>query len=465
MRRRSLLALVLAAVIFSLPLQARAQDAQPTGPVYIVQSGDSLWSIAERFGVTVNDLVNANHLADANAIKTGDALVIPGLEGVTGRLETRQVAFGENLLSLSRRYQVPEDLLTHLNHLTSPAEIYAGKDLIIPVPQENSPELAQRAALDKGQSLLELSILQGVNPWQVVGWNHLAGEWAALPDDVLHLPGDGTGPGALPTAVSSLVIDSLPFVQGRFSLLRVQTTSNMQLSGSLLGHSLNFFSLPEGGYVALQGVHALTQPGIYPLTLHGELDGGAGFGITQYVEVDSGNYAVDPDLEVDPATIDPAVTQPEDAQWTALAQPATPDRLWEGVFSAPVAKDFASCWPSQFGNRRSYNAGAFKGFHTGLDYCGSVGNPIYAPAAGVVVFAGPLTVRGNATMINHGWGVYTGYMHQSEIQVQVGQRVEAGQQIGLVGNTGRVTGPHLHFEVWVGGVQVNPRMWLETPYP
>jgi murein DD-endopeptidase MepM/ murein hydrolase activator NlpD len=83
----------------------------------------------------------------------------------------------------------------------------------------------------------------------------------------------------------------------------------------------------------------------------------------------------------------------------------------------------------------------------------------------VVVFAGPLTVRGNATYIDHGWGVYTGYLHQSQLLVQAGDRVETGQLIGMVGNTGRATGPHLHWEVWVGGVPVQPLDWTSQSYP
>ena len=68
-------------------------------------------------------------------------------------------------------------------------------------------------------------------------------------------------------------------------------------------------------------------------------------------------------------------------------------------------------------------------------------------------------------MIDHGWGVYTGYMHQSEILVEAGDFVEKGQLIGLVGGTGRVTGAHLHWEIWVGGVQVDPVEWLENSFP
>ena len=82
-----------------------------------------------------------------------------------------------------------------------------------------------------------------------------------------------------------------------------------------------------------------------------------------------------------------------------------------------------------------------------------------------MVFTGALTVRGNATVIDHGWGVYTAYAHQTEVHVSEGDWVETGQVIGLVGETGRVTGPHLHWEVIVGGVQVDPMYWLSQAYP
>ena len=69
------------------------------------------------------------------------------------------------------------------------------------------------------------------------------------------------------------------------------------------------------------------------------------------------------------------------------------------------------------------------------------------------------------TFIDHGWGVFTGYLHQSELLVSEGDWVEVGDEIGLVGYTGRVTGPHLHWEVWVGGVPVNPLEWTSTAFP
>jgi murein DD-endopeptidase MepM/ murein hydrolase activator NlpD len=215
----------------------------------------------------------------------------------------------------------------------------------------------------------------------------------------------------------------------------------------------------------------MAEPGFYPFTIKGTLTDGTSFAFAQKVGVRPEDYPYDQPLTVDPATIDPAITRPEDAQWAALAATATPERLWDGLFRlpSPLPQDYCletnECWTSRFGNRRSYNGSAYTFFHSGLDIAGGTGTQIFAPAAGIVVFAGPLTVRGNATMINHGWGVYTGYMHQSEIDVKVGDRVEAGDLIGLAGGTGRVEGPHLHWEVWVGGIQVDPLDWLRQSYP
>jgi len=118
-----------------------------------------------------------------------------------------------------------------------------------------------------------------------------------------------------------------------------------------------------------------------------------------------------------------------------------------------------------FGHRRSYNGSAYDFFHTGLDYCGTIGVDIYASAAGRVVLSEELIVLGNVTVIDHGWGVFSAYAHQSEVFVQVGDWVEKGQLIGLVGETGRVSGPHLHWEVIVGGVQVDPLQWLAREFP
>jgi murein DD-endopeptidase MepM/ murein hydrolase activator NlpD len=88
--------------------------------------------------------------------------------------------------------------------------------------------------------------------------------------------------------------------------------------------------------------------------------------------------------------------------------------------------------------------------------------PIYAPAAGTVVLAERLTVRGNAVVIDHGLGLFSGYWHQSQLAVVVGQEeVQAGDLIGFSGDTGLVTGPHLHWEMRLNGIAVEPLQWAQ----
>jgi len=125
-----------------------------------------------------------------------------------------------------------------------------------------------------------------------------------------------------------------------------------------------------------------------------------------------------------------------------------------------------SRWPvrgavnSEFGNRPSPWTEGSTEFHAGLDIRADRGTPVHAPAAGSVVHAGPATEYGIAVVIEHSHDVRTLYGHLSKVNVQPGQKVERGTIIGYTGNTGRSTGPHLHYEVLVKGQAVNPRAYL-----
>lgn len=104
--------------------------------------------------------------------------------------------------------------------------------------------------------------------------------------------------------------------------------------------------------------------------------------------------------------------------------------------------------------------------HNGLDIAGPVGTPVVAPADGTVIYATYDGGYGNVIVLDHGSGIKTRYAHLSAIKVRTGQRVTRGEQIGALGNTGRSTGPHLHYEVRVNGVPESPRKFiLETDEP
>ncbi len=183
--------------------------------------------------------------------------------------------------------------------------------------------------LSTGQSLLELAALQGVNPWTVVSVNGLEGSWAGLPGDGLVLPGDAVeGPGALPPGIQSASVEALPLVQGKTADIQVTALEDIVLSGELAGRELNFFAEEVGKLAALQGVFAKQELGVYPLTIKGHLADGTSFGFTQMVSVQDGGYPLE-SLSVDPATLDPEVTEPENAQWAALTSVVTPEKYWE----------------------------------------------------------------------------------------------------------------------------------------
>ncbi len=246
-------------------------------------------------------------------------------------------------------------------------------------------------------------------------------------------------------------------------MIKVATQNEITLSGSLDGRELSFFPLEGNIQVAIQGIHTMAEPGITTFRLNSTFANGEVYSLDQMIILREGNYGRDAPLAVKEEYVDPAVTEPENELVFGITAPVVAERYWSDIFTPP--SPYSDCVTSSFGGRRSYNNSDWIYFHTGIDFCGGTGVEIYAAAPGRVVFAGELKVRGNATILSHGWGVYTGYWHQSEIQVREGEMVEAGQVIGLVGNTGRSTGAHLHWEIWAGGVQVNPSDWLARTYP
>ncbi len=143
----------------------------------------------------------------------------------------------------------------------------------------------------------------------------------------------------------------------------------------------------------------------------------------------------------------------------SLARMDALEQVLDGIPQVmPADMDMIS---SGFGYRHDPFTGA-SAMHSGLDFRGPIGAPIHAAAAGRVSFVGVKSGYGNVVEISHGNGLLTRYAHMSRWQARVGQAVEAGDVIGAIGNTGRSTGPHLHFEVRINDRAVNPRPFLET---
>ncbi len=126
-------------------------------------------------------------------------------------------------------------------------------------------------------------------------------------------------------------------------------------------------------------------------------------------------------------------------------------RLW----SAPLVLPRTSRITSPYGGAREYN-GKVTSRHTGTDFAGAVGTPVVATARGVVAMVADFYLAGQAVYLDHGAGLVSGYFHLSQVGVAAGDTVSAGQRIGAVGRTGRVTGPHLHWIVRYGAISIDP---------
>ena len=150
-----------------------------------------------------------------------------------------------------------------------------------------------------------------------------------------------------------------------------------------------------------------------------------------------------------------AVAVEVDVQSLTTALYEQKDRL----ASIPTLKPTAGWFTSGFGERNSPFTGK-QLMHEGLDLANHVGSPIVSPAAGIVSYAGPKPGYGNLISIDQGYGIRTQYGHVSKIYVKMGDKIKRGQKIGAVGNTGRSTGPHVHYEVRVNGVPMDPFYYI-----
>ena len=131
---------------------------------------------------------------------------------------------------------------------------------------------------------------------------------------------------------------------------------------------------------------------------------------------------------------------------------------------------YEAAWPAFFplngylsggmGRRENPFTGAYTENHTGVDISAPFGTKLVAPADGTVLFAGYRAGYGNIVVLDHKFGISTRYGHLSRFEVQVGEHVSRGDVIGYVGTSGRTTGPHLHFEMWIFDRPVNPQKYI-----
>lgn len=246
--------------------------------------------------------------------------------------------------------------------------------------------------------------------------------------------------------------------EGRALAVRVETPRVGRAPASVEGRlgegtELRFGRLSDGGWLGLAPL-PVGESGPRELVLRLRLDPDSTVTLRRELRVrphsfPSTRLSVAPRYSSPPAEVMDRIEREREMIGQALSG-SVDEWLWDGRFTWPRPHRVTS----PFGQRRVFN-GELRSRHWGLDLAGPQGAPVRAAARGTVVLAHHLYYAGNTVFLDHGHGVFTGYSHLSAIDVGVGDTVESGQVVGEVGATGRVTGPHLHWTLRVGGVRLD----------
>jgi hypothetical protein len=253
-----------------------------------------------------------------------------------------------------------------------------------------------------------------------------------------------------------------PVLQGHTWLLRIRTNEPASVDARLGDRPLPIEAGNGYGW-AVVGFSPTADPVTVPVVVDGRDPAGNQSEVSAPVQVAPEQFPLDqvevPDTLA--ALLQSDIRTDEDRQLAPNYENVTQPRLWEGRFTMPVTGPIIT----EFGTLRSYNGGPVVGHHQGADIAAATGRNVVAPARGRVALVDEVKLRGKMVILDHGLGVFTTYAHLSAIDVQVGQLVERGQPFAKVGSTGLSTGPHLHWELWVGGANVNPLEWTARDMP
>jgi murein DD-endopeptidase MepM/ murein hydrolase activator NlpD len=371
--------------------------------LFVAGIGDSLSLLSAHSGFSVTDLAQRNRLTQSNVLLVGQQVRLP--QAYTPRISLHRVAPNDTLISISAQYGIAPYIVQQMNSLPCAECLIAGQLLRIPQTKADSN----------------------------------------LPYPLTHIDIDPPSP-----------------IAGEVVSIRIFTAAPLKkIEGKIDGEPLHFFYKGDGTYIAILGISALQKAETVPVVISSVTDSDAKTDLQARLSLTPHNYGFQ-NVFVSNGLLpllNPKINNAEQAHLAKIYSKYTNEQWWDGTFRSPAYGDITST----YGARRNFNGGILNTYHSGIDFRAFVGTPIQSAAAGKVVAIEQLDVRGLVVIIDHGRGVFTAYCHLSEALVKVGQMVSAGETIAKSGNTGRTEGPHLHWEVAVGGVQVNPITWLGQP--
>ncbi|MFQ5401338.1 MAG: LysM peptidoglycan-binding domain-containing M23 family metallopeptidase [Anaerolineae bacterium] len=366
------------------------------------------------------------------------------------RLLVHMVQPGDTWTALAWRYNLgPVELAQASRRMNRQRQPAAGTTLLLP---DKGEERFGRIERTYG-GLLELSLRYGLSPWALAVSNGVKHPFRPLLYRPVFIPGGSAPPRDLPIGFHTLELSQLPAHPGEGVAIRATTSPSLTVSVTL--DDIPLATLSQNGHlVGVAGTGAFFSSGAPELTV---IPAGGPLW-PQPWRFDDRDWDFEQiTLTGSAAAIDSASIAAEYERLSALWAQVETGPLWEGAFQFPITSYLEIS--SHYGARRSYNGGPYRSYHEGVDFSAYGGTAVTAAAAGRVVLAEQLYVRGNAVIIDHGVGVYTGYYHLSNLLVSQGQFVNGGDPIGAVGSTGLSTGNHLHWDLLVGGVWVDAAAW------
>lgn len=262
---------------------------------------------------------------------------------------------------------------------------------------------------------------------------------------------DGTAAPQLDAALTARAIEP-----GEVVRIDVSCRCSMrleQVKAQVFGREIAF--APSGqSWRGLAGIDLAIRPGPYTVKIEAAGTGLPALVATKTLRVTPKSFPTRR-LRVAPEFVEPSQTALEriarESERIEAVIQAMSARLWDGIVLQPVD----GIATSNFGSRSFFN-GQPRAPHGGIDFVAGIGTPVKAPSAGRVALADDLFFTGNTIIIDHGQGLYSLLAHLSQSGVKVGADVTSGEIVGLVGATGRVTGPHLHWSVRLNGARVDP---------
>lgn len=453
-----------------LPLPALAQTADPTPTpnpdeasdpiprVHTVAEGENLTYIANLYEITVEDLLALNGLPNADNLFVGQTLIVPGGEG-EAVATVYTLGGGDTLAQVAAVFNTTPSAILKTNRMINPNQPPAAGQTITIVSRTGSalPQTVTGTphVVAPGETLITIAAQYNVSAATLADANDLPYTPHIFTGQRLRIPGDAPYQ-YLSGEWQQVVIRPFPIIPGNTVSIYVENRLEGRPSGTFGSQALQFF--PQGdGFAALVGIDAFAEPGLFDLKLEGS--GSRPWRpFSQQVLVNPGNYG----LQQIPLDDNLVLRQQENELLMPIYLNNTEPRQWDGLFTSPVTPTIIT---APYGDARSYNGAPVTIYHSGVDFAGTIGTPIMAPANGTVVFADLLELRGNTVILDHGQGVFSAYFHLSEMFVAVGDVAVAGQAIAAGGSTGLSTGPHLHWDLRVHGVPVNGMQWLETQFP